>query len=253
MVYPIDPGVVKARVAQFVKQSFGNSPQQAKQTIKSIYGRDFKTLSQHDLGERLILITDVLRGMAQNPKNHQLMQEVLGRIERGMDQVPHELLDDFVVDDRDIKIWSDKGEKTVDNVDEGLLNVIDHARQKSAKQKKTRWALNPNANFNRQDFERIASDFDISARDSEKIVQLFKSCFDAHNNFLRASFETKVSKFAECKKKVFDILWGFLKETPHRGDRLPFLNSLQSLIKEINNPIQAIHPGHQGFTDGLYS
>ena len=27
---------------------------------------------------------------------------------------------------------------------------------------------------------------------------------------------------------------------PARGDRLPFLNSLQTLIKEMNNPIQAI-------------
>ncbi len=240
MVYPIDPGIVKARVARYVKQSFGKSPQQAKQTIKSIYGRDFKTISSNDLGERLILITDLLHGMAQNPKDRQLMQEVLGRIERGMDQVPQELLDDFVVDDKDIKIWSDKGEKTVNNADEGLLDVIDHARHKSAKKKKMRSALNPTEDFSHQDFERIASDFDISARDAEKIVQLFKSCFDAQNNFLRASFESKVSKFAQCKKKVFDILWEFLKETPHRGDRLPFLNSLQTLVKEVNNPIQAI-------------
>jgi hypothetical protein len=239
MVYPIDPGIVKARVAQFVKQSYGKSPQQARQTIKSIYARDFKTISRDDLGKRLLLITDLLHGMAQKPKGRQLMQEVLGRIERGMDHAPQGLLDDFLVDDKDIKIGSDKGEKTVNNADEGLLDVIDHARQKSAEKKKMRSALNPTGNFSQQDFERIANDFDISARDVEQIVQLFKSCFDDQNNFLRASFETKVSKFAQCKK-VFDILWEFLKETQHRGDRLPFLNSLQTLVKEVNNPIRAI-------------
>ena len=39
---------------------------------------------------------------------------------------------------------------------------------------------------------------------------------------------------------MFDILWEFLKETPRRNDRLPFLNSLQLLVKGTKNPIQAL-------------
>ncbi len=238
--YPVDPGVVKARVAQFVKHNFGDSPQQAKKIIKSIYGRDFGKLSDHDLGERLVLITDLLHSMEQNPKGSRLMEEVLGRMQQGMGQASGDLFDDFVVDDRGVKYWSNKGEKTVDNVDERLLTVVVDAKQKSIKKKKNRMILNPTADFSDQDLETIARDFDIPAKDAEKIVATFRKCFDRQNNFLRASFEKNVPEFAQCKKKVFDILWEFLKKTPHRGDRLPFLNSLQLLIKEIKNPIQAV-------------
>ena len=238
--YPIDSGVVKARVAQFVKQSFGDSPQNARKIIKSIYGRDFGNMTGHGLGERLVLITDLLHSMEKNPNSPRLMQEVLGRVQQGMDQVANDLFDDFVIDDKGVKYWSDQGEKTVDNVDKRLLTVVEQARQKSVKQKKNRTALNPTEDFSEQDLEAIARDFDIPAEDAEKIVATFRNCFDSHNNFLRASFEKNVPEFAQCKKKVFDILWEFLKQTPHRSDRLPFINSLQLLIKEIKNPIQAI-------------
>ena len=236
----IDPGVVKARVAQFVKQGFGNSPENAKQIMKSIYGRDFKKISQHDLGERLILVTDLLQTLEQSPKGQDLLQEVLNRIQGGMDQIPHELFDDLVVDNNEIKLWSDNGEVAVDNVDDRLVNVIDRAKQQSAKKKKKRTALNPAADFSLQDYETITRDFDISTQDAEEIINLFKSCFDGQGNFLRASFEKKVTEFARCKKKVFEILWAFLKETSRRNDRLPFLNSLQLLVRETNKPIQAI-------------
>ena len=238
--YPIDPGVVKARVAQFVKHSFGDSPQKAQKVLKSIYGRDFSKISDHDLGERLSIITDLLNSMEKNPRGPRLMQEVLGRMQQGMDQTASDLFDDFVVDDTGVKYWSDKGEKTVDNVDKRLLTVVDEARQKSVIKKKNRMALDPTEVFSEQDLETIAKDFDIPAKDVEKIVATFRNCFDSQNNFLRASFEKNVPEFAKCKKKVFDILWEFLKQTPHRSDRLPFINSLQMLIKEIKNPISAI-------------
>jgi hypothetical protein len=240
VAYPMDPGVAKARVAQFVKQSFGDSPQKAKKVLKSIYGRDFSKITDHDLGERLVVLTDLLNNMEKNPRGPRLMQEVLGRMQQGMGQTANDLFDDFVVDDKGVKYWSDKGEKTVDNVDKRLLTVVDEARQKSVNKKKNRMALNPTADFSDQDLETIAKDFDIPAKDVEKIVTTFRKCFDSQNNFLRASFEKNVPEFATCKKKVFDILWEFLKQTPHRGDRLPFINSLQLLIKEIKNPISAI-------------
>ena len=238
--YPIDPGVVKARVAQFVKQSFGDSPQNARKVLKSIYGRDFASITDDDLGERLTIITDLLNSMEKNPRGPRLMQEVLGRMEQGMDQAANDLFDDFVVDDKGIKYWSDKGEKTVDNVDKRLLNVVEEARQKSVNQKKNRMALDPTAELSEQDLETIAGDFDIPVKDVKKIFDTFKNCFDSQNNFLRASFDKNVPEFAQCKKKVFDILWEFLKQTPHRSDRLPFINSLQFLIRETKNPISAI-------------
>jgi hypothetical protein len=236
----MSPGVVKARVAQFVKQAFGDKPENAKKVMRSMYGKDFQTISQEDLGERMILVTDMLRTLEQNPKGQHLMQDVLHRIQGGLDKVPQGLLDDVVVDDKGIRYWSDQGEQSVENVDGRLLNVVGHAKQKSAIQKKQRTVLSPGADFSSQDYSKIAADFGINDQDAEDIITLFKGCFDAQENFLRASFEKKVPDFAGCKKKVFDILWEFLKETQRRSDRLPFLNSLQLLVKEIKNPILAL-------------
>jgi len=236
----LDSGIVKARVAQFVKQTFSSSPENAKQIMKSVFGRDYNQITQENLGERLVLITDLLHAAEQSAEGRQLIQALLSRIQSGMDQIPAEVLDDFVLNDDEVKFWSDKGETVVSKVDENLLNVIDTAKKRSVKKKKMRIALNPTADFGTPQFEAIAKDFGISVQDAEDIINLLKSCFDAQGNFLRATFEKKIVEFARYQKKVFEILWEFLKETPRRSDRLPFLNSLQLLVKELKKPIQAI-------------
>lgn len=236
----LDPGIVKARVARFVKETFSSTPRNANLAMRSIFGKDYAHITQEGLGERLVLITDLMRTMEQNPKGQELMQEVMRRVQGGMDQVPADLLDDVVLDDGEVKFWTDSGETTLPNVDENVLTVINTAKQRTASKRKMRTALNPAAEFDTPQYEAMAKDFGISVDDAEDIVRLFKSCFDNQGNFLRASFEKNIPKFACHEKKVFDILWEFLKETPRRGDRLPFLNSLQMLIKEIKKPIQAI-------------
>ena len=47
-------------------------------------------------------------------------------------------------------------------------------------------------------------------------------------------------ELARYHKKIFLVLWEFLKEMPRRTDRLPFLNSLQLMMKEIRQPLQAV-------------
>lgn len=235
----IDPGIVKARVAQFAKEAFSSSPQNARQTMKGIFGGDYNHISQENLEERLVLITDLIRTMEQNPKGQEIMQAVLHRIQTGIDQVPDELLDDVVVVDGEAKFWSDKGETTVSDLNENVLTAIDTAKQRTAAKKKMRAALNPAAEFDTPQYEAMAKNFDISADDAEDIVQIFRNCFDYQGNFLRAYFEQNLEKFVRYETKGFNILWEFLKETSRRSDRLPFLNSLQLLIKRIKNPIRA--------------
>ncbi|UCE53401.1 MAG: hypothetical protein JSV31_29865 [Desulfobacterales bacterium] len=237
---PLDSGIVKARVAQFVKETFSSSPENAKQIMKSVFGRDYNQITQENLGERLVLINDLLRATEQSTDGQQLMQEILRRIQGGMDQVPPEVFDDVVLNDDEVKFWSEKGETVVSKVDKNLLNVIDISKQRSATKKKMRTVLNPTADFGTPQYEAIAKDFGISVQDAENIINLFMSCFDAQGNFLRVTFEKNIVEFSRYQKKVFEILWEFLKETPRRNDRLPFLNSIQLLINEAKNPIQAI-------------
>jgi hypothetical protein len=236
----IDPGIVKARVAKFVKETFSGSPQNARHTMKSVFGGDYNHISQAGLGERLTLITDLIRTMEQSPKGQEIMQAVMHRIQSGIDQVPEELLDDVVIVDGEAKFWSDKGETTVTDLNENVLTAIDTAKQRTASKKKMRTALSPTAEFDTPQYEAMAKDYGISVDDAEDIVQIFRNCFDDQGTFAKAYFEKNLEKFSRHQKKVFDILWEFLKETPRRGDRLPFLNSLQLLIKQNKNPIQAI-------------
>jgi hypothetical protein len=159
-------------------------------------------------GKRLKLITNLLMTMQKKrPAGQNVASEVLRRIQARMDQVPGEILD---------------------------------SKTRFGTREKRNIQLSSDKNFTDQDFEAITADFEISTRDAEEIIRLYQNCFDRRGNFLRAAFEKNVPRFAHHEKKVFEILWKFLKETPRRSNRLPFLNSLQLLVAEIKKPIQAI-------------
>jgi hypothetical protein len=159
-------------------------------------------------GKRLKLITNLLMTMQKKrPAGQNVASEVLRRIQARMDQVPGEILD---------------------------------SKTRFGTREKRNIQLSSDKNFTDQDFEAITADFEISTRDAEEIIRLYQNCFDRRGNFLRAAFEKNVPRFAHHEKKVFEILWEFLKETPRRSNRLPFLNSLQLLVAEIKKPIQAI-------------
>ena len=235
-----DPSALKDGVARFVKGAFGNSPAIATQMMKSIYGRDYTGIKPRGLGKRLKLITRLLMHMHKSTIDQNVAAEVLERIQARMGQVPGEILDDFVVQDEDLKFWSEGAEETVGGVDKNLLKILDDSKTRAGKRKKKKFQLSPDRNLSDHDFEAIAADFEISARDAQEMIQLYQACFDGRGNFLKTAFENNVPKFARHEKKVFEILWELLKETPQRSNRLPFLNSLQFLVGEIKKPIQAI-------------
>ncbi len=235
-----DPSAMKEGVARFVKGKFGTSPQTASQMMQSVYGLDYQRINSQGLSQRLKLVTDLLAGMQKTPISHNVAPEVLRRIQARMDQVPDEILEDFVVKNEELKFWSDGAETTVSQIDKNLLKIIDESKSRSGARKQSRIRLTPDKEYTDSDVAAIASDFDISSEDKADIIRLFKSCFDNQGSFLRVAFEKKVSKFAAYKKKVFEILWEFLKETSRRSNRLPLLYSLQLLIREIHQPIQAI-------------
>lgn len=235
-----DPSVLKESVARFVKGKFGQSPQTASQMMQIIYGMDYQRINSQGLGRRLKLVTDLLNSMQRTPGGQNVALEVLKRIQARMDQVPDEILEDFIVTQQDLKFWSGGEEKTVSKVDKDLLKIIDHSKSRSDARKQNRMPLPPEKNYAERNFEAIAEDFGISVKDTAAIIHLFKKCFDGQGNFLRAAFEKKVSGFAAYEKKVFEILWAFLKETSRRSNRLPLLYSLQLLVRETKQPIQAI-------------
>jgi len=208
--------------------------------MKSIYGKDYTGIGPQVLGKRLKLITDLLMHMKKSTIDQNVAAEVLKRIQSRMDQVPGEILDDFVVQDEEVKFWSEGAEETVGRVDKNLLKILDDSKTRTGTRKKKQFQLSSDRNFSDQDLQAIAADFEISVHDVQEMIQLYRNCFDGRGNFLRTAFENNVPRFARHEKKVFEILWEFLKDTPQRSNRLPFLNSLQFLVGELKKPIQAI-------------
>ncbi len=208
--------------------------------MKNIYGKDYTGIKPQGLSKRPKLITDLRMHMHKSPIDQNLANEVLNRIQSRMDQVPGEILKDFVVWDEELKFWPEGAGPPLGKVDKNLIKILDVSKIRAGARKKKHIQLSPDKNFSDQDFEAIAADFEISVRDAHEMIQLYQNCFDGRGNFLRTAFEKNVPGFARHEKKVFEILWEFLKETPRRSNRLPFLNSLQLLVGEIKQPIRAI-------------
>jgi hypothetical protein len=256
--FNIDPAVLKANMARFVKDAYGDHPEKAAQVMKTIYGDDYHQLNFSGLEDRLQLITDLFATLETNDTNPGFMQTVVERIQTGIDQLPAEMLDNLIVDGDGIKIWEKDEEKIIGKSNDNLLSIIDTAKDRSAARKKMKMALRVDGQFTDQDYEQLSKTYNISLQETREIAELLKSCFDGQGNFQRALFEKNVSGFAAHPKRIFEILWEFLKEIPRRSDRLPFLNSLQLLVKEIKQPTQAIkilvsdfilYPGEVSFPD----
>jgi len=235
----MDSAALKANVARFVKEAYGDSPEKAVQVMKTIYGDDYHQLDLAGLEGRLQLITDLLTTLENSAKGQALMENVLGRIQTGIDQLPRDIRDDLIVDGDEIKIWEADEEKVIGKSDANLLKVIDTSKDRLAARKKMATALRSDGQFTEQDYAQLSKTFNIPIQEAEEIAQLLKGCFDSRGNFQRALFEKNVAGFAGHPRKIFEVLWEFLREIPRRSDRLPFLNSLQLLVKELKQPKQA--------------
>jgi hypothetical protein len=235
-----DPAGLKTDLFRYVKEAHGNSPETIRQTMNTVYGGDYRQLDMSGLEKRLQLITALLTSLEKSDKGRPIKKGVLQRIQAGVDQVPKDVLDDLVVQDDILKIWDNDNEKIIGKADADLVDIIDTSKDRSAIRRKMGTAMRPDMQFSDQDLDRLAKTFDISIHEAGEIVRLLKGCFDKQENFQRALFEKNLAGFATYKKRIFEILWEFLIGTPRRSDRLPFLNSLQLLVRQIGQPQQAI-------------
>jgi len=236
----LDPETLKNGVAQFAKATFKGSMPHAKLAMKSVFAQDYDQINLKVLGQRFKLLSHLLHTMEKNPRGQQIIDGVIQTLQSGIDQVPDELLDDLVVQDNVVKFWSGEKELVVGETDDNLLDVLEVSKGRSIDRKKSRAAISPYEKLEYEDYQALAERFDIAVVDAEQIVSLFENCFDKQHNFQRTIFTKNIPDFMRFGANVFEILWGFLKETPERKDRLPLLNSLQLLVKETQEPLKAI-------------
>lgn len=236
----IDPAILKNGVAHFAQAAFKGSMQHAKLAMKSVFAQDYNQVDVSMLGQRFKLLSHLLTAMEKSPKGQQIIGGVLQTLQAGIDQVPDELLDDLVVQSNVVKFWSGEKELVVGETDDNLLDVLELAKGRSIDRKRSRSVINPYEKIEQEGYQTLAERFDITVADAEQIVSLFENCFDKHHNFQRAFFAKHVPGFRRFENSIFEILWEFLKETPERKDRWPFLNSLQLLVNETPLRLNAI-------------
>ncbi|HSO59889.1 MAG TPA: hypothetical protein VLR50_02535 [Desulfobacterales bacterium] len=236
----IEDAALREGIARLVKETFKNDKAGGAGAMHSLFGQDYGSLDASSLGERLGLITNLLSTMQANPASQQLMESVLQRIQGGMDQLPSELLNDLSVENNVVKVWEGDRERIVGNVEEKLAQAIDTAKDHAAARRKLQATTSNEPIYFAREAAALAVFFDLAPEEMEAILKLFRGCFDGRGGFQRASFEKKIPEFARYHKKIFQVLWEFLKDMPRRSDRLPFLNSLQLMIKEIKQPLQAV-------------
>lgn len=231
---------MKAALAQTLKDAFKDTPEAMPNVMHSLFGRDYDALGMDGLGERLGTLSRLLRMLPQDPAGEQLAQAILQRVQTGLGQLPDTVLNDLAIENGVARYWDGTRDQALCQVEERLAGAIDQVKDQTAAGRRVRPVAGDEPLYMAREHEALASYFNAPTDEIKQILSLFRGCFDGSGNFQRPAFEKKVLEFACFPRNVFKILWGFLKEVPRRSDRVAFLNSMQLLVREIDQPIQAI-------------
>ena len=230
----------KSEVVRMIAQRLGGFPQELAQTIDSVYGKDYSLLSAGNLSARLARVSHLLDSSKKYPVSRRAEKEVLGSVETRLKQVRDDVFEQITLNDVD-SLTTDEKEGSLGQVlSQKMLRMVDYFKRRVLTKKKIREMVQTPVDFDNQDYETIARDFDISIEEAKAFLTLLKGCFDPSGNFVRASFEKNIPHMAKYGVKVFGFLWHYLKETFLRKDRVAFLNSLQSLISEMQQSPAAL-------------
>ncbi|MDM8516683.1 hypothetical protein QUF76_10825 [Desulfobacterales bacterium HSG16] len=230
----------KAGVAKAVMSNYGSTPLKAAEVMNTIYGNDYKNLDSSDFGKRIKMASELLQNVDKDKDNKDVLEEVVYNFRGRVDTVQEEIFEDVSIYNGAIKVKSDDGAAVITGVHKRILNLLSFYKRKSTAKQKIRSMINSKINFNNQDYEILANDFDISIHDAKELVNLLKECFDSQGRFKRSIFEKNIPEFTKYERKVFEFMWHYLKETPTRNDRVSFLNALQHLIARMKQPKKAI-------------
>ncbi len=237
-----DQVMVDRKVVAFIEAHLGDTLENQGEVIESVYRDDYKQLDTTNFSDRLKKATDLLRSLESNPKGDEILDSVIESIQHRVESVRDDVFDRMtIINDRIRFKPKDGGKETVlEKVHTSLLSMISLFKERSVTKKKFAVLKHQGLDFNQVDYGAIADQFDITNSDATNIVGLLKRCFDPRGYFLRTEFEARIPDFLTHEKNIFEFLWGYLKETLSRKDRVSFLNSLQLLIHQLQQPKKAL-------------
>lgn len=227
-------------IAQLAMEMSSASPQKVAKMIKSVYGDDFAKISTPVLGERLHLSSDLLYAAGKRPDDPHLTKELLGNLQARLDQVRDNVIDDIhVVKDTGAERSAGKAPPN-EAVDSRIYRMVSFYKGRSATRKKMVGMVHHPISFKERDYQILAKDFRISQDEAEALVKRLKGCFNDEGRFRKSAFAEAVPVFQQYEQKIFQFLWHHMKDVVVPGDRTAFLNALQGLTTQMNQPKRAL-------------
>ncbi len=230
----------KSEVVRMIAQRLGASPQKMAQTIDSVYGRDFSLVSAGNLRTRLTRVSHLLDATENGPLTARTESEVLNSVEKRLGEVRDDVFDRINLDEAEVQKGNGEDRPFGQKLSRKLRSMVGYFKRRVLTKRKIREMIREPIDFDAQDYETIARDLGISVDEAKTFLSLLKGCFGPSGMFIRGSFEKNIPYMAKYGVKVFGFLWYYLKETLGRKDRVAFLNSLQSLISEMQQPGAAL-------------
>ena len=222
-----------ARVARYVANNFGDSAPKASGMLQSVYGNDYEKIDSNQVAHRLGLTSDLLNKMDSEKDTQKVEAEVLENVSTRLGDVNDNIYDNLIVEENRIEAHAPGKKTLIAKVHDKLIGTVSFYKDRSVTKRKMTDMIHQMIDFDQQDYETIARDFEIRVEQATALIRTLKSCFDADGNFQKSVFVNAIPDLERYESKIFDFLWHNLKETLHQADRAAFLDSLQMLVDRI--------------------
>ncbi len=230
----------KMRLAQLAMEIGKASPQQVAKMIQSVYGEDYARINKVLLGERLHLSSHLLTAAEKQIQEPQLTKELLGNLQSRLDMVKDQVIDE-------VHVVEDTGEERragktppPEAVHSQIYDMVKFYKGRSNTRKKMVGMVHHPIQFTDRDYAILAKDFRIALEDAQALVQKLKNCFTDEGRFKKSAFAEAVEHFRKYEQKIFQFLWDHMKDVVVAQDRTAFLNSLQALTTQMDQPKKAV-------------
>ena len=230
----------KSEVVRMIAERFSGSPQKLAQAVDSVYGNDFSAIGAENLNARLNRVSHLLESQDKGHFSRSAEKEVLENVEKRLDEVRDDVFKNLTVNRPESSGEDGRSNDGPNTFSGKLWNMVAHFKRRVRTKEKIKEMMRTPIDFDTQDYDAIARDFDISVEAAKAVLELLKGCFDEAGFFLRNAFEKSIPEMAKYGEKIFAFLWHYLKETVNRRDRVAFLNALQSLISEMKQSPAAL-------------
>ncbi|MBF0530002.1 MAG: hypothetical protein HQK55_12190, partial [Deltaproteobacteria bacterium] len=132
------------------------------------------------------------------------------------------------------------GELSESGLNDKIVEMVSFYKARTGTKRKVRDLLHKDVGFEERDYDIIARDFEVLPADAAELVGILKDTFRKDGRFSRTTFQNNLPTLTRHGTKVFEFLWSYLKEIENREDRVAFLNAMQYLIAQLNQPKAAV-------------